>query len=144
VTEAAKVAYVPQAAYNQLYDRIAGDEAMSRAMRRWAECMGAHGYAYQSMSAARHAVAAQAVALPSSALDLQIKVATTDAECTVAVGIPALAEQIGRRYAHALPDAQRQELNQAAELRAAALRRATTFVSASGPSWERAPVSDVS
>lgn len=140
VMEAAKVAYVPQAAYNQLYERIADDEAMGQAMRRWAECMSGHGYAYPDMGAARQAVAAQAVALPSSALDLQVKVATTDADCVVAVGIPQLADQLGRRYAPTLPDAQRHELNQAAELRTAALRRATVFVAVPGPSPESAPL----
>jgi hypothetical protein len=132
VMEAATVAYVPQAAYNQLYDRVATDAAMGQAMRRWAECMSSNGYAYPDMGAARQAVAAQAVVLPSSALDLEVRVATADANCVVAVGIPQLAEQLGRRFAQTLPAEQRHELNQAAELRTAALRRATAFVPATG------------
>jgi hypothetical protein len=101
---------------------------MDQAMLRWAECMSSHGFAYPNMGAARQAVAAQAVVLPSSALNRQIKVATTDADCVVAVGIPQLADQLGRRFTDTLPDAQRGELNQAAELRTAALLRAAVFV----------------
>jgi hypothetical protein len=130
VVGAARVAYVPQEAYNAMHGRIADDAGMHEAMQRWGACMTSRGYPYTSMSAARADVGRKSGAAGSSASarQFEIQVAVADGECALAAGVPELVDRAGRRYAAELAAEQRRDLNLAAELRAEGLRRARDLV----------------
>jgi hypothetical protein len=130
VVDAARVAYVPQEAYNALHGRIAEDAAMDEAMKRWAACMKDRGHPYPSMSAARaDAGRGPDAAGHASARQFEIQRAVADGGCALAAGVPEVVDRVGRRYAAGLAAEQRRDLNLAAELRATGLRRARDLVS---------------
>lgn len=130
IVTAARVAYVPQEAYNALYKRVEGDADTRAALGAWATCMGKRGYRYASMSAARADVsrAIRAVGPGDATRRFEIRVAVADGECAIAAGLPTVVDRVGRRYAVELSAKQRRDLNLAAASRVDGLRRARGIV----------------
>ena len=127
--DAARVDYVPQETYNALLPHVTNDPDMHKATRKWSQCMHGRGHPYASTSAARAAASsAHNTGRPAGdARQFEIQVAVADGECALAVGFPQLMDELGRRHADNLTADQRRDLNTAADLRAAGLRRARSI-----------------
>ncbi|GAA0495555.1 hypothetical protein Ade02nite_18470 [Paractinoplanes deccanensis] len=130
VTDAARAAYVPQEAYNALLPSIVGDPQTREAVQRWSRCMRGRGHSYASASEARAAAAGayRAERPGAEAHRFEIRVAVADGECALAAGFPGLIDRVGRLHAGRLTARQREDLNTAAELRAAGLRQARRII----------------
>jgi hypothetical protein len=118
---------VTQILSNTVLTQAGRDPILTKTIERWAGCMKAAGFTYQSPGAALSALTA---VHPRAR---EIAVATADGKCQLQVGLPAADQAARRATAAALPVAQRRELLDLARAHCHAYRRAAQVTGRSGP-----------